>query len=132
MKGHQIRGQAISLGRRELRRPPRHAGALLLAVFLLPACSVFAPIVRAPVQISDDELERVTTRDEAVQRFGPPVEIRESDVGPVLVYRRATTFDVNPNRFYGPDYDEQFRQYELLLLYLDEDGKIVRREVQRE
>ena len=101
-------------------------------MLLLPACSVFAPIMRAPVQVSDDEVERVTTRDEAVQRFGPPDEIRASDIGAVLVYRRATTLDINPNRFYGADYQEQFRQYELLLLYLDEEGKIVRREFQRE
>ena len=117
---------------RTVLHPARQAGALLLAVLLLPACSVFAPIMRAPVQVSDDEVERVTTRDEAVQRFGPPDEIRASDIGAVLVYRRATTVDINPNRFYGADYQEQFRQYELLLLYLDEDGKIVRREFQRE
>ena len=113
-------------------RGRRGSIAALVLVALLPACSILAPITRAPVQVSDEDLEGVATRDEALQRFGSPVEIRESDVGPVLVYRRLTTYDINPTHFYGPDYEGQYRQYELFLLYLDADGKVVRREVVRE
>lgn len=103
-----------------------------LALLLLAGCAVLAPVTRAPSTISDEDLEQVTTRDEAIRRFGQPADIRESDVGPVLVYRRTAVVDINPNRFYGPDYLEQYRQYDLVLLYLDADGHIVRRSVDRE
>ena len=74
----------------------------------------------------------VNTREEAIQRFGPPQEIRSSDVGPVLVYRRAVVVDVNPNRYYGEDRGDRLNQYELVLLYVDGEGRIVRRAVEPE
>ena len=74
----------------------------------------------------------MSTREEAIQQFGPPDQIRSSDVGPVLVYRRAVVIDVNPNRYYGEDRGDRLNQYELVLLYLDEEGRIVRRAVEPE
>jgi hypothetical protein len=106
--------------------------AIVGLALLLAGCAVLAPVTRAPGTISDEDLAQVTTRDEAIRRFGQPAEIRASDVGAVLVYRRTAVVDINPNRFYGPDYQEQYRQYDVVLLYLDGEGKIVRRTIDRE
>ena len=54
------------------------------------------------------------------------------DVGPVLVYRRAVVVDVNPNRYYGEDRGDRLNRYELVLLYLDGEGRIVRRAIEPE
>jgi hypothetical protein len=58
--------------------------------------------------------------------FGPPDEIRASDVGEVLVYRQLVVVDANPNRYYGQDRGARFDRYERVLLYLDGEGRIVR------
>ena len=79
-----------------------------------------------------DDLTAVNTREEAIKRFGPPHEVRSSDVGPVLVYRRATVVDINPNRYYGEDRGDRLNQYELILLYVDGEGRIVRRAIEPE
>jgi hypothetical protein len=50
----------------------------------------------------------------------------------VLVYRRAVVVDVNPNRYYGEDRGDRLNQYELVLLYVDAEGRIVRRAVEPE
>ena len=92
----------------------------------LGACAQLAPLRQPPLNPGDD-LTAVNTREEAVQRFGPPQEMRSSDVGPVLVYRRAVVVDVNPNRYYGEDRGDRLNQYELVLLYVDGEGRIVRR-----
>ena len=103
-------------------------GAVALA---LGACAELAPLQRPPLSPVTDFTE-VSTREEAIQRFGPPDQIRGSDVGPVLVYRRAVIIDVNPNRYNGEDRGIQLNQYELVLLYLDDAGRIVRRAVEPE
>ena len=105
--------------------------ALGAAVLALGACAELAPLKRPPLSPLTD-FSVVNTREEAVQRFGPPDQIRSSDVGPVLVYRRAVVVDVNPNRYYGEDRGETLNQYELVLLYLDGEGRIVRRAVEPE
>ena len=106
--------------------------AVLVALSLgLGACAQLAPLRQPPLNPGDD-LTLVNTREEAVQRFGPPQEIRSSDVGPVLVYRRAVVVDVNPNRYYGEDRGDRLNQYELVLLYLDGEGRIVRRAIEPE
>ena len=67
--------------------------------------------------------------------FGPPHEIRSSDIGPVLVYRRAVVIDVSPNRYYGEDREDRgdrFNRYERILLYVDGEGRIVRRAIEPE
>jgi len=97
----------------------------------LGACAELAPLRQPPLNPVDD-ISLVSTREEAVKRFGPPQEIRSSDVGPVLVYRRAVVIDVNPNRYYGEDRGDRFDQYELVLLYLDREGRIVRRVIEPE
>jgi len=110
------------------RRRALMLGAMALA---LGACAQLAPLQRPPLSPLAD-FEEVTTRDEAIQRFGPPDQIRSSDVGPVLVYRRAVVVDVNPNRFYGEDLGDRLNRYDLVLLYLDGDGRVVRRAVEPE
>jgi hypothetical protein len=103
----------------------------LAAVLTLGACAELAPLREPPLDPAND-LTMVNTREEAIQRFGPPHEIRSSDVGPVLVYRRAVVVDVNPNRYYGEDRGDRLDQYELVLLYLDAEGRIVRRAIEPE
>jgi hypothetical protein len=120
-------------GRASQPGPVRRAhGLVLLAVVLvLGACAELAPLRRPPLSPTTD-VGAVNTREEAIQRFGPPDEIRSSDTGPVLVYRRAVVIDVNPNRYYGEDLGERLNQYELVLLYLDGEGRVVRRAVEPE
>lgn len=97
----------------------------------LGACAELAPLRQPPLSPADD-ITAVNTREEAVQRFGPPHEIRSSDLGPVLVYRRAVVVDVNPSRYYGEDRGAHLDQYELVLLYVDAEGRIVRRAIEPE
>jgi hypothetical protein len=103
-------------------------GALALA---LAACAELAPLQRPPLSPLTDFAD-VSTKEEAIQRFGPPDQIRSSDVGPVLVYRRAVVVDVNPNRYYGEDLGDRLNRYELVLLYLDGEGRVVRTAVEPE
>lgn len=110
---------------------PRPRLAWLAAVLTLAACAELAPLRRPPLDPAED-LTAVSTREEAVQRFGPPHEIRSSDLGPVLVYRRLVVVDANPNRYYGEDRGDSFNQYELILLYVDGEGRIVRRAIEPE
>ena len=109
----------------------RRALAFMASALLCSGCAELAPLREPPLQASDETIGRVSTRDEAIASFGPPAEVRAGDTGEVLVYRRQTVVDETPNRFYGPRGD-QFVQYDRILLYLDQDGKIVRRTVDRE
>src|SRR5262245_47674319 len=102
---------------------------LLTALLLLGACAQLAPLRQPPLAPGED-MSSVTTRAEAIERFGPPEEIRSSDVGPVLVYRRTVVVDVNPNRYYGEDRGDVLNQYELVLLYCDAEGRIIRRAIE--
>jgi hypothetical protein len=111
-------------------RPP-HRLAPIAALLTLGACAELAPLRQPPLDPAQD-LTTVNTREEAVRRFGPPQQIRSSDLGPVLVYRRAVVTDVNPNRYYGEDRGERLDRYELILLYVDEEGRIVRRAIEPE
>jgi len=111
-----------------IRRRRLMLGTVALA---LGACAQLAPLQRPPLSPLTD-FEEVSTREEAIQRFGPPDQIRSSDVGPVLVYRRAVVVDVNPNRFYGEDLGDRLNRYDLVLLYLDGEGRVVRRAVEPE
>lgn len=105
--------------------------ALLASTLALGACAELAPLRQPPIQPSED-LATVSTREEAVRRFGPPDEIRSSDLGPVLVYRRAVVIDVTPNRYDGTDRRDGFNRYERVLLYVDGEGRIVRRAIEPE
>jgi hypothetical protein len=104
---------------------------LLAGALALTACAALAPLQRPPIR-PGDELDQVTTREEAIRVFGPPAEIRASDVGQVLIYRRAVIVDANPNRYYGEDYGNRLSRFERVLLYVDGDGRIVRRGVELE
>jgi hypothetical protein len=111
-------------------RPLRRLTPLAVAL-ALGACTALAPLGRPPLSPAED-LAAVNTREEAIQRFGPPDEVRSSDLGPVLVYRRAVVVDANPNRYYGEDRGNRLDQYELVLLYVDAEGRIVRRAIEPE
>jgi hypothetical protein len=107
-------------------------GLVALATGLaLGGCAELAPLRQPPLSPADD-IAGVSTREEAIQRFGPPQEIRSSDLGPVLVYRRVAVVDANPNRYYGEDRGDRLDQYELVLFYLDAEGRIVRRAIEPE
>jgi hypothetical protein len=108
-----------------------HRFAPLAVALALGACAELAPLRRPPLDPAAD-LTAVNTREEAIQRFGPPDEIRSSDLGPVLVYRRVVVVDTNPNRYYGEDRGNRLDQYELVLLYVDAEGRIVRRAIEPE
>ena len=103
--------------------------AMPAAALALGACAQLAPIRQPPLPPGED-MSSVTTRAEAIQRYGPPEEIRSSDIGPVLVYRRTVVVDINPNRYYGEDRGDVLNQYELVLLYCDAEGRIVRRAIE--
>jgi hypothetical protein len=115
---------------RHVKRWSRRARLATLGV-ALGACAYLAPLQYPPLDPATD-LTLVNTREEAVARFGPPHEVRSSDVGPVLVYRRAVVVDVNPNRYYGEDRGDRLNRYELVLLYLDGEGRVVRRAIEPE
>ena len=104
---------------------------LLASLLALGACAELAPLREPPLSPAED-ITQVSTREEAIKRFGPPNEIRASDIGPVLVYRRAVVINVNPNQYSGPDRGDTFNQYERILFYLDGEGRIVRRAIERE
>ena len=103
----------------------------LVAALALAACAELAPVRQPPLSPAED-VNLVQTREEAIQRFGPPHEVRASGLGTVLVYRRAVVIDSTPNRYYGLDRGDTFNQYERILFYLDGEGRIVRRAIERE
>lgn len=105
---------------------PSRPLALLAAAALLSACAALAPLRDPPLGGSADPTAGATTRAEAIARLGPPHEVRASDLGEVLVYRRVVVVDASPNRYYGQDRGVRFNAYERVLLYLDREGRIVR------
>jgi hypothetical protein len=105
---------------------------LLAAAMALTACAELMPLREPPPMATDDPMRDVTTREQALERLGPPAEIRAADTGEVLVYRRTRVIDVNPNRYYGGLSRERANQHELLLVHVDPDGRIVRWSVERE
>lgn len=113
--GHVLRSQAA-------RRP----AAALAALVGLVGCSVLGPLREPPVPAAPSALAGIETREDAIARFGSPADVRPSDVGEVLVYRRAVATQTNPNRYYGPDRGVYFDRYERLLLYVDGTGRVVR------
>jgi hypothetical protein len=104
----------------------------LPVVLALAGCADLAPLREPPLLSSDEPARDIATRDEALARLGPPAEVRVSDVGEVLVYRRLQIVDKNPARYYGEDRGERLNQYERLLLYLDQEGRVVRWSIEPE
>ncbi|HEV8674861.1 MAG TPA: hypothetical protein VGX21_12510 [Methylomirabilota bacterium] len=107
-------------------RPGVGALALVLSLALLPACASFAPLREPPPRATEMPPGPATTRAEVIALFGPPDEVRASDLGEVLVYRRRVVVEANPNRYYGQDRGARLDRYERVLLYLDGEGRIVR------
>lgn len=106
--------------------------AVLAAGLALAGCESLAPLRDPPGAALDAAAATVTTRAEALARLGRPDEVRASDVGPVLVYRRVTVVDANQSRYFGLDRGSRHERFERLLLHLDGEGRVVRREVERD
>lgn len=104
----------------------RRAGGVLASALWAAGCAGLAPLREPPPSATLDPSSGVTTRAEALAAFGPPAEVRASDVGSVLVYRRVVGVDANPNRHYGLDTSARRDRVERVLLYLDAEGRIVR------
>lgn len=92
----------------------------------LTACAAFVPLREPPRLATQNPPGSATTRAEVVAAFGPPIEVRASDLGEVLVYRRLLVAETTPSRYYGGDASTRLDRYDLVLLYLDGDGRIVR------
>ena len=109
--------------------PPRRRlrGFLSAALLVGPlaGCAAFVPLRDPPALETDDPIHGATTRDQVIARLGPPLAVRASDTGQVLVYRRVVAVTVDPSRYYGQDRDRLDR-YERVLVYLDADGRVVR------
>jgi hypothetical protein len=104
----------------------------LLPLVVLPACASLVPLREPPLLATEEPPGPATTRAEVIARFGPPQEVRASDLGEVLVYRRLVVRDLNPNRYYGEDRGDQFTRYDRVMIYLDDSGRIVRWSVEAE
>jgi len=105
------------------------AGRLMpfaLAATVLVGCESFIPLREPPASRAESPPGDAATRDEVVARFGPPQEVRASDLGEVLVYRRRVVVEANPARYYGPERGDRLDRFERVLIYLDGDGRIVR------
>lgn len=107
---------------------PRLAAApwLALTAALGVGCAAFVPLRDPPLLTAEDPLRGATTRDEVVARLGPPAEVRASDVGTVLVYRRPRVVSGDPSRYYGEDRGTRLERYERVLVLLDAAGRVVR------
>jgi len=103
----------------------RNAGVLLLALLLLAACESFIPLREPPANRIESPPGDATTRAEVLARYGPPQEVRASDVGDVLVYRRRVIVEANPARYSGGESSDRLDRFERVMIYLDGDGKIV-------
>ncbi|HEV8310513.1 MAG TPA: hypothetical protein VGW35_22865 [Methylomirabilota bacterium] len=117
---------------RSTQRLTRGLRAPVVLAAVLSACAGLAPLREPPLEPSEDPTRGVTTRAEAMARYGPPYEVLASDLGPVLVYRRRIIVDVNPNRYFGQDRGTHYDRYERVLLYLDGQGRIVRWSIETE
>jgi hypothetical protein len=107
--------------------------ACLLALpAALTACQAFVPLREPPLLAVEDPPGSATTRAEVIARFGPPLEVRASDVGEVLVYRRRIVIEANPARYYGGDSNDRLDRYDRILVYLDGEGRVVRWSIEPE
>jgi hypothetical protein len=111
---------------------PRRGVLLLGALLALPACVSFVPLREPPALQIELPPGSATNREEVIARFGPPAEVRASDLGPVLVYRRPVVTETTPSRYYGEDRGTRLDRYQRVLLYLDEEGRIVRTAIEPE
>jgi hypothetical protein len=110
-------------------------GALLAAGASLAAlggCAALTPLREPPALLRDDPTQGLETREEAVARLGPPAEVRVSDIGQVLVYRRLASREANPSRYYGEDRGDRLDRYERILIFLDPEGRVARVTVEPE
>src|SRR5262245_65409195 len=104
----------------------RLSASLLAALLLLAGCAELAPLRYPPADPLQD-FAAVTTREEAVRLFGQPDDIRSSDTGLVLIYRRPVVINANANAFYGMDepYTDLYKRHQRVLPYVDDAGKVI-------
>jgi len=114
-----------------MRLRGRQLGLLVLTA-ALAACQAFVPLREPPVIAVEDPPGSAATRDEVIERFGQPIEVRASDIGQVLVYRRRTGLDATPSRYYGGNSNDRLDIYDRILVYLDDQGRVVRSSVEPE
>jgi hypothetical protein len=115
-----------------LTRASARLATLLALPAALAACQAFVPLREPPVLEVENPPGSATTRAEVTARFGPPVEVRASDVGEVLVYRRRVALESNPSRYYGGDGNDRLDRYDRILVYLDAEGRVVRTSIEPE
>src|SRR5262245_61958221 len=113
-------------------RAPVRLAILLTLPAALAACQAFVPLREPPVLEVEDPPGSATTRAEVTARFGPPVEVRASDIGEILVYRRRIGVEANPSRYYGGDSNDRIDRYDRILVYLDGEGRVVRTSIEPE
>jgi hypothetical protein len=95
-------------------------------VVSLAGCDALVPLRDPPALATGDPVRGAATRDQVVSRLGDPLEVRATDTGQVLVYRRAVAVSADPSRYYGQDRGDRLVRYERVLVYLDEDGRVAR------
>jgi hypothetical protein len=106
--------------------PCRALIALGLLAVLLSACEALVPLRDPPPLGTDDPIGAASTRDQVVARLGDPLQVRATDTGQVLIYRRAVAVSADPSRYYGQDRGDRLVRYERVLVYLDDDGRVAR------
>lgn len=106
-----------------------HRIAAVAAGLSLVGCAELAPLRLPPSSITED-LEAGTPKEAIISRYGEPDDVRQGPEGEILVYRRILVTDKTPNRFYGQIRRDRLERGELLLLFLDQDGRLLRWEAQ--
>jgi len=97
----------------------------------LAGCAELAPLRLPPPSIIEG-LEPGAEKEGLIGRYGPPEAIRQGPEGEILIYRRVVATHKSPNRFYGQLGQDRLEQAELLFLYLDEAGRLVRWEARED
>jgi hypothetical protein len=96
-----------------------------VAPWLFWGCASFVPLRDPPGLEAGDPLAGAQTRADVLARLGPPLEVRGTDAGEVLVYRRVVVSNVNPTRYYGESGEIVYDRYDRLLIVIDPNGRLV-------
>jgi hypothetical protein len=97
-----------------------------VAALLLVGCASFVPLREPPTLLRESPPGNAVTREEVVARYGPPQDVRATDEGDVLVYRRRVVIEANPAHYYGEYRGDRLDRFERIMIYLDGEGRIVR------
>lgn len=97
----------------------------------LAGCAELAPLRLPPPSITEG-LTPGATKEALISRYGAPEAVRQGPEGEILIYRRVLVTHKSPNRFYGQIRQDRLEQAQLLFLYLDEEGRLVRWEARED